>query len=315
MKRNAAPDAISGEAPFRKDSSMKRPRIQFFNLTELLVVIAVIPILAAILFPTLRASREAAKKTQCLTNQKNIFTYVQQFANNKNGSLKGVLSDWRYWYRNMIEANDGFVNGDIPGSGYLQPDNKYLNSAGFAMLKVFQCPSDASIRSDAQGNPVKYGSGALASYGRNDPTSGGTLKYKTGSNGARGDALRDPRLADSRISDVNQPSDLILATDHWGPKHRPGESDNSEEYESNNVYHLRPREGDTSIGELGTVRDNVSRHKGSPPIVFVDGHVAVTDWKSTIPQRFINDTKDYNSGLGWQGRAVGQWSDDRCVKK
>lgn len=302
--------------PSGKDSAMKRQRP--FTLVELLVVIAVIVILAAIIFPTVKTVREAAKKTTCLSNQKNIFLYVQEFAKNNNNSIK-LISDWRYWYRNMIDANDGFLNGATPDSGYLKPDSngeyKYLNATGRAMAKVFQCPSDASLHFDAKGNPVSFGSGALASYGRNDPTSGGTMKYKTGSTGARGDALRDPRLVDSRINDINQPSDLILATDHWGPSHRPGESDNSEEYESNNVYHLRLREGDANIGELGTRRDNVSRHKGAPPIVFMDGHSISIDWKKTIPERFYDDTKDYNSGLGWQGRAVGSWSDDRCVKK
>ena len=295
---------------------MKHSHFRPFSLIELLVVITIIGILAAILFPTLRSSREAAKKTQCLANQKNIHLYVNQYAQNNNLSLKGVLSDWRHWYRNMIEANDGFLNDNIPSSGYLLPDNKYLNAAGFAMAKVFQCPSDASLHFDAKGNPVSFGSGALASYGRNDPSTGGTLKYKSGTNGRNtGDALRDPRLVDSRLSDITRPSDLILATDHWGPTHRPGESDNSEEYESNNVYHLRPRENDASIGDLGTKRDNVSRHKGAPPIVFVDGHVVATDWKKTIPPRFYDDTKEYNKGLGWQGRAVGSWSDSSIVKK
>ena len=295
---------------------MKRHKSHFFSLIELLVVIAVIMILAGILFPAFRSSREAARKAQCLSNQKNIHLYVQQFANNNNMSLKGVLSNWKYWYRNMIEANDGFASGDVPSSGYLRPDNKYLNPTGWAMAKVFQCPSDASLHFDAQGKPVSFGSGALASYGRNDPSTGGTMKYKEGSNGrSTGDALRDPRLVDSRISDITRPSDLILATDHWGPSHRPGESENSEEYESNNVYHLRPREGDTSIGELGTKRDNVSRHRGAPPIVFMDGHVTATDWKQTIPKRFYDDTKEYSMGLGWQGRAVGSWSDSEIVKK
>lgn len=305
--------------PIRKDSVMKRHRFRFFTLIELLVVIAIILILAAITFATYRSTREAARKTQCLGNQKNIFVYVQQYAYNNNQSLK-LLSDWKYWYRNMIAANDGFVNSDPPSSGYLLPDSKgeykYLNPAGLTMAKVFLCPSDASTRFDAKGNPVKFGEGALASYGRNDPSTGGTLKYKEGSNGrSTSDAVRDPRLVDSRFSDISRPSDLILATDHWGPTHRPGESNNSEEYESNNVYHLRPRESDTSIGELGTKRDNVSRHRGSPPIVFVDGHVTVTDWKKTIPERFYDDTKEYGKGLGWQGRAVGSWSDSMIVKK
>ena len=302
-------NSILMKPPVRKDSVMKRPAFRYFSLIELLVVIAVIVILAGILFPALRSSREAARKTQCLSNQKNIHLYVQQYAQNNNQSLKGVLSDWKYWYRNMIAAYGGFKNDDMPGSGYLTTDSsgeyKYLNPTGIAMAKIFKCPSDVSIKE-----------GALASYGRNDPSSGGTLKYKSGSNGSQvSDALRDPRLVDSRMNDIERPSDLILAADHWGKTHRPGESDNSEEYESNNVYHLRLREGDTSIGDLGGKRDDVSRHRGSPPIVYIDGHVAARDWKTTIPPRFYNDTKKYESGLGWQGRAVGSWSDSMIVKK
>ena len=232
---------------------MKRPVFRHYSLIELLVVIAVIAILAAILFPVLRSSREAARKTQCLANQKNIGVYVLQHAQNNNQSLKGVLSDWRTWYRNMIESNGGFKNDTVPSSGYLTPDEsgnyKDLNPTGLAMVKVFQCPSDVSLHFDVNGNSVKFGQGALASYGRNDPSVGGTMKYKKDTDGSRREhAIRDPRLVDSRLNDIERPSDLILATDHWGPTHRPGESQNSEEYESNNVYHLRLREGDQSIG-------------------------------------------------------------------
>lgn len=45
-----------------------------FTLIELLVVIAIIAILAAILFPVFAQAKEAAKKTQDLSNQKNITT-------------------------------------------------------------------------------------------------------------------------------------------------------------------------------------------------------------------------------------------------
>ena len=47
-----------------------------FTLIELLVVIAIIAILAAILFPVFAQAKEAAKKTQCLSNIKNIGTGV-----------------------------------------------------------------------------------------------------------------------------------------------------------------------------------------------------------------------------------------------
>ena len=330
---------------------MNTPRSRNYTLIELIVVIAIIMILAALIVPALRSAKESAKKTQCLANQKNIGQYVHLFAQNNNNSLK-VMSNWSTWYRDMIQANGGFKNTDsIPNNHYLsfkdskgnyvtitkaksESDmaNSPLNGVGLGMAKVFVCPSDANFKEGSlasygrndpkQGGTVKYKDGstgaradALASYGRNDPKQGGTMKYKEGSTGARADALANPRMVDSRLNDIRAPSDLILAADHWGKTHRPGESENSEEYEDNNIYHLRLREGDTSIGDLGGKRDDVSRHRGSPPIVYVDGHITATDWKATIPKRFHNDTKRYEDGLGWQGRAVGSWSDDPCVKK
>ncbi len=51
-----------------------------FTLIELLVVIAIIAILAAILFPVFAQAREAARRTQCLSNQKNLATALIMYA-------------------------------------------------------------------------------------------------------------------------------------------------------------------------------------------------------------------------------------------
>lgn len=57
-----------------------RTWLRAFTLIELLVVIAIIAILAAILFPVFARAKEAAKKTTCLSNTKQLVTAWQMYA-------------------------------------------------------------------------------------------------------------------------------------------------------------------------------------------------------------------------------------------
>src|SRR5437762_1870567 len=65
-------------------------RRQGFTLIELLVVIAIIGVLVAVLLPTLSKARQQARRTQCLSNERQILQGIYMYANN----FKGWLPNW-----------------------------------------------------------------------------------------------------------------------------------------------------------------------------------------------------------------------------
>ena len=58
-----------------------------FTLIELLVVIAIVAILAAILFPVFARAKEAAKRTACLSNLRQIATATLMYENDEDDRL------------------------------------------------------------------------------------------------------------------------------------------------------------------------------------------------------------------------------------
>lgn len=69
---------------------MQRIYRSSFTLIELLIVIAIIAILAAILLPALQKARESSKKIKCLSSLKQIGIFTQLYANVYNGNLPPI---------------------------------------------------------------------------------------------------------------------------------------------------------------------------------------------------------------------------------
>jgi len=117
---------------------MNRPRQRGFTLVEMLVVIGIIVVLMAILFPVFTIARNKARKTQCQHQLHEIALALKTYKESNNG---------RY------PPAPVFVNGRYEGGlSALYPD--YIDN-----LDVLICPKDTAVKGAlAQAKQVRYSS-------------------------------------------------------------------------------------------------------------------------------------------------------------
>ena len=117
-----------------------RSKKRGFTLIELLVVMAIIAILAAMLMPALRRAREAARRTSCLNNLKEMGAGLAQWEKDHDGELPQRHNSWWKWWQ-----SGGWPYAKENGS-WAQLWPGYIGSA-----ELFKCPSDSNDETPAQG--------------------------------------------------------------------------------------------------------------------------------------------------------------------
>jgi len=117
-----------------------------FTLIELLVVIAIISILASILFPAFSRAREMARRTSCMSNQKQLGLAVMQYTQDYDESFPsaavgpaaaGYAGGWIYYSRFPADS-PGTTPGYDPRYGAIY---SYVKN-----VQVFVCPDDSKGR-------------------------------------------------------------------------------------------------------------------------------------------------------------------------
>jgi general secretion pathway protein G len=85
-------------------SVSRRSSLAGFTLLELLTVIAIIGVLAAILFPVVGFARAKARNAQCVGNLRQIGLGVQMYVADHKGWLPCNVSDPSNLWRHQVET-------------------------------------------------------------------------------------------------------------------------------------------------------------------------------------------------------------------
>jgi prepilin-type processing-associated H-X9-DG protein/prepilin-type N-terminal cleavage/methylation domain-containing protein len=255
-----------------------------FTLIELLVVIAVIGVLIGLLLPAVQRVREAASRTQCVNQLKQIGLALQNYHDLAGAFPPGYVSNF-----------DGAGNDTGPGWGWaafilpqLEQQNLYNTipfpqpieapaSSGVRVtpLKFYLCPSDhteltwTARKHDALGNPVApicdvASANYVGVFGVTEP-------------GVDGEGIFS-RNSHVRIADIKDGTSQTLMVGERASSVAPatwvGAVTGAEifPYNSSNMVlgHTGESEGPATPVDINGFS---SRHSGGVNFLFADGHV------------------------------------------
>jgi prepilin-type N-terminal cleavage/methylation domain-containing protein/prepilin-type processing-associated H-X9-DG protein len=275
-----------------------------FTLIELLVVIAIIAVLIGLLLPAVQKVREAAARSQCINNLKQVGLALQSYHDTAKQFPPGYVS-----------GVDGAGNDTGPGWGWaahvlpqMEQDNLFRRidlkqpiEAGansqprVVIVKSFLCPSDTAPQEAFPVGP-RSSTGQLTSTTCTVAPANYVGSFGIGEPGVDGDGIFYRNSA-VRIGDVTDgTSSTLMAGERsfrfaeatWvgavtGAHHAPAPGSNLAYTEPVAANYVLAHTGETYQGPAYPQETNhfSARHTGGGNFVFADGHVAYLSTSTT----------------------------------
>ena len=157
--------------PLRSSSP---PRAHGFTLIELLVVIAIIAVLVAILLPAVQQAREAARRSQCSNNLKQIALAVHNYESTAgclppgqirvNYSAMPKVRGWSMFVQLLPHLDQGALYNQWDFADPLANADATPEGRTAKRIAVLLCPSDVIPQNPVPSSSRYYG---VTSYGGN----------------------------------------------------------------------------------------------------------------------------------------------------
>jgi len=251
-----------------------------FTLIELLVVIAIIAILAAILFPVFAQAREAARKTSCISNCRQMGLAVMQYSQDYDEMY--VCDAWDTPPLGVSDTDSGNPNfpSAYPWVFRIQP---YLKNK-----QVFVCPSDPDPKNGWSGYDNNPNPTCDDAWGIPTPISYSPNAWIIGyggyqnSNGCFGDGsfIPDWGFAPKGMAAVPSPAQTYLIADYGRADIEDWWVNNLKAANYTRVYNQSAPGGGAAVDNQEPWHSRIPqasiyRHQNGTSIIYCDGH---TKW-------------------------------------